>query len=530
VLDQGDEAILFQLLRLIMHYTHRPCFFISLCFAIGIFLSVLWCDFYWIGVGIVFVFISASFFWCRSKLGVGCLYFSFIALGYIYALGVQALPPDHVAHLNYYERREPVSVEGVIVSDVDVRQTLRGTKTSFELNVERLGWKHKSGKVLVNIFRREDLCYGQRVLVTGKLHKPFAGARSLGHFSYEEYLKRNGVYWILSVKKDAPLQVLAEGQGSLVRAFSLASRRRLTKILGEYLTDIEAGVVQSLVLGGRYHIPDRMRDLFVQTGTAHILAISGMNVGAMAFLIFFFLKAAGIRRVPQMVLNIILLIAYCYFTGSNPSVVRATIMAIVVLAGFLFEKEQEPLNSLGVAAFIILLIDPLSLFDIGFQLSFMGVFSIIYFYPRLYGIVSCWAQGHIRTFLIQALCISLAAWVGVMPLIGYYFQIVTPVTIVANIPIIPFVSALFMLGAGLIVLGLVCPPLAFIFSACIKVVFFGLMAIVYGCSQMPWGYFYIRDVSVTMIVLYYVVLGLAFVYLPCFKKDKTAGEHVHFLS
>ena len=163
-----------------------------------------------------------------------CLCAVFIGLGYLHAETNQFLTSEHIAYLRYEERRDLVDIEGVIVSDVDVRQTLRGNKTSFELKVERLrsnnDWQLKEGKVLVNLFRQENVHYGDRVLITGKLHKPFSSS-TIGHFSYEDYLKRNGVYWLLSVRKNADIKVLAVNQGFVIQSAAINSRHNLKNIL-----------------------------------------------------------------------------------------------------------------------------------------------------------------------------------------------------------------------------------------------------------------------------------------------------------
>ena len=514
-------------------YIHRPCVWIAMALGLGIWLGTK-THFGWPILALAGIFLCAVAFLTRHlRWGNWFIHAVFVVLGFVCISNAQILPSSHVAHLTYQERSALTAVEGVIVSDPDVRQTARGEKTIFELAVKRVEnngvWSYRTGKVLVNIFRKEAFRYGDRIRVKGKMHKPFDGG-SLGHFSYDDYLKRNGIYWLLSVKKSSPVEIIAHDQGGRLTASLLNCRHRLQQVLDKHLNVFEAGVVQSLVLGGRYYIPERTRELFVQTGTAHILAISGMNVGGMAFLIFLLLNVLRVPRRAQIFLTCLILIVYCLLTGANPSVVRATVMAVVMLGGLLLEQETDTLNSLGLSAVIILLLDPFSLFDIGFQLSFMGVFSIIYFYPKIYRIVAGLAQNKVTTVLVQSLCVSLAAWIGVLPLIGYYFQIITPGSILANIPIIPFVSALFMLGCGLIMVGLLCPPLAFLFAACIKVVLFMLMMIVDVFSKLPGGYFYVTEVNVYVILIYYVVIGLIFSRLACFTHDVQAGKNLHFLS
>jgi competence protein ComEC len=319
-------------------------------------------------------------------------------------------------------------------------------------------------------------------------------------------------------------------KGAPVQSALLKVRRKLQGILDKHLTAFEAGVIQSLVLGGRYYIPQRTRELFVQTGTAHILAISGMNVGGMAFLVFLILNVLRLPRRAQITGTCSILVVYCFLTGADPSVVRATVMAVVMLCGLLFERQTDTLNSLGLAAIIILLFDPMALFAIGFQLSFMGVLAIVCIYPKIYRLFEGRSSNRAVTVVLQSLCISLAAWIGVLPLVAYYFEIVTPVSILANIPIIPFVSALFMLGFGLILTGLCCPSLAGLFALCIKIVLFLLMMIVDSFSKIPAGYFYIPRVDLYLVAGYYLAVGVIFFILPFFPAQEGPNKNLHFLS
>lgn len=511
-------------------YTHRPCIAIAVSLAFGIWMGTR-TDAPWVLASAVFMI--AAVLMSREKWSVFGVHALFVLLGVVSVINHRALRADDVAHLGYQQRQDLIAIEGVVESEPWMRQIGRGVKTSFELSVERILLEdasiQKRGKVLVNVFRKEPLQYGDRIRLTGKLHRPFTeGFR--GSFSYEDYLKRHGIHWVLSLKRSAAIELIERQKGNAARSALLKVRRRLQDVLDEHLTVFESGVIQSLVLGGRYYIPERMRELFVLTGTAHILAISGMNVGGMAFLIYLLFNVFRLPRRVQIALTCLLLVVYCLLTGANPSVVRATLMAVMVFGALLLERRCETLNSLGFAAVVILVIDPMALFDIGFQLSFAGVFFISWLYPVFYARINFSKTGGWGALLVGAFCISLAAFVGVLPLIAYHFQMITPVSIVANIPIIPFVSVLFMLGVGIVVTGLIFPPAAFLFAASIKVVLYGLMWIVEFFSRCPGGHFYVENFDFWMAVGYYILLGALIRRMSLVSRRERDNEHVHFLS
>ena len=147
----------------------------------------------------------------------------------------------------------------------------------------------------------------------------------------------------------------------------------------------------------------------------HILAISGFNVGIVAYVIFLFLKIFPLGRRGHYILTILILIVYAVLTGGQPPVVRATIMAVVFLAGFILEREPESINTLSCAALFILLVNPVNLFDVGFQLSFVSVLAIIVFYPKC---VSVFAKFGDKT---SSKSKAVAAGMSVLRYIGQSF-------------------------------------------------------------------------------------------------------------
>ena len=189
-------------------------------------------------------------------------------------------------------------------------------------------------------------------------------------------------------------------------------------------------------------------------------------------------------------------------------------MAVIFLLSFLIERETEPLNSLALAAMIILAMNPLDLFDVGFQLSFISVFFIVQFTPALFRwILRRWPDSDtiiskVRLFIFQSLAVSLVACLGVAGLIAYYFHIVTPITVLANLLIIPLTSLNTALGLGLIGVGLIFPSMVGIFTSCIDLTLNLMIAVVYGLSRVPGAYFMLPDMTVVQVIFYYGVILL----------------------
>ena len=423
-------------------------------------------------------------------------------------------------------------IEGLIVSGVEERVSFKGKKTTFVCLVKRFktkwGWRKKSGKILVNIFRKEDVSYGDVVWMEGRLHKPFEFSKT-GNFSYRALLKRKGILRILSVKASGRVEIKTRGGGYVLKRLSLKVKHRLTQILKRTLSHNEAAIMRAILLGDRHDIPSHVRELFQLSGVAHVLAISGLHIGIVSFLFFLLLKILPLSRKWQYGLTIFLLMFYAFLTGGRASVIRATIMASVIISSFILERKTDVFNALSFAALIILLLNPYHLFDVGFQLSFVSVLSIIVLYPKISSFIKRLLPRHKSrcvSYLIQSISVSSAAYLGVLGLIVYYFQIITPVSVLANIIVIPLIAVIVSCGMGLMLAGCLYPPAVFAFSMCIKLLLNVMVAFIFLCVKVPGAYFRLGAVEVWCVFLYYFSLFLV-VYskrlaLISFKRVKSA--------
>jgi competence protein ComEC len=289
-------------------------------------------------------------------------------------------------------------------------------------------------------------------------------------------------------------------------------RHKSSSVLIENLNSTQAGVLSAMILGDRSRISPQLRRLFIQTGTMHILAISGLHVGIIAFILELFLKVLGLRRRWRYLVIIFLLIFYCFLTGARPSVIRATIMAVVLLLSFLLKREIQISHSLALTALIILTANPRQLFNLGFQLSFVSVISIVYLSPVIRKLFNADYRRYsariardkssdirkknpptsaIKRFLISAFGASLAAWLGILPFVAYYFKIISPVTVLANLVVVPYLALVIALGFSLLIAGITAPFLAPIFAASANLSIVILIQIVKFFNQIPRAYFYL---------------------------------------
>jgi len=449
--------------------------------------------------------------------------FLFIAASFVFlgSLRLQAVEHSFRRPLNktlksyYYQT---VMVQGMIVSDVQQRPFFKKGKSVFALDVWRVRqdgvWRERREKVLATAFGKRALAYGDIIETTGKLYPPFNFSNDT--FSYKKYLARKGITTLLSVKTQDPVTVLKSQQGNVIARAAMRIKKRLGTVFAEHLTANESAIAEAMFLGDKYRIPKEINKVFVATGTAHILVISGMNIGIMAFLIFFVLQAFAVKRNARIVVTIFILGFYALLTGAQPPVTRATLMACIFLCGMLCERQEDHINSLALSGVILLLMNPWNLFDAGFQLSFASVFAILCFYPPVYTLVlkkvfrgqsiPRWVD-----FFLQAFVLSLVVWVSIAGIIAYYFHIVTPITVIANVALVPLIAPMMAFCTGLLVSGSFASFLAPAFATLTKITLNTMVAIVLLLSKVPHGAITLEYFSLGQTIGYSLAACLLFV-------------------
>ncbi len=462
---------------------HRPSFILAIIFSCGIlagkFLPVPF--FIWVGLlatAVVLVCVNAS----RWPVFVGMF-----LLGAVLVNQAYRLPANSIAFLSDGGCQSIKAVEGVVDDKPRTSTWAQGEKIIFDLTVSRVltpsGWDIRSGRVQVQMYKAMQISYGQQLRLSGKLYPAYAGKPN-DKFSYRQYLQEQGIFWVLSAGKATPVEVIGAHKGNAFIEASFFVQEKIKSVFVRFLDRSEEGMITAMVLGDRSGLSQYITQPFVNTGTAHIIAISGMNMAIITALVFFLFKICGLPREGQFIGTILFLFFYAFLTGWSASVVRACLMSSIILGGFVFEREGEVLNSLGLAALVLLLINPKYLFDVGFQLSFGAVLAIVILYEPCSTLLR-WLPD----VLAKPMAVSLAAWAGTAPLIFYHFQMFTPVSIIANIPIVPLADLTVALGLGLGVSGLCNDWLALPFAGCLKVIFNLMLILAHWFDQIPWGHF-----------------------------------------
>ena len=304
-------------------------------------------------------------------------------------------------------------------------------KKSLRLELHVLGLRTASGWVsvdanaLVNIPLDASIVPepGDHIVVRGQLWEP-KGPLNPEEFDYQKYLWNKGVA-LTSYIADGTLKIVTQEHNSWgpglwsIHVSQWADKQFRANILD----DRSYGLVKAMLLGRRDDLRSDQIDDYTTSGTVHILSVSGMHV-AMIFLVMSFILG-WMKRLPGgkylYLLSITaLLVFYSMVTGFPPSVQRATVMCVILVIAEVFQKKNNSVNTLGVSAFLILLLDPMALYDVGFQLSYLAMLGIFLFYKPMEDL---WKPSNwllLKTWQITAL--SFAAQLATFPLSIYYFH------------------------------------------------------------------------------------------------------------
>ncbi|MGD8442026.1 MAG: ComEC/Rec2 family competence protein [Desulfobacterales bacterium] len=300
-----------------------------------------------------------------------------------------------------------------------------------------------------------DLSVGDEVRFNSRIRSP-TNFKNPGGFDYKRYLAFKGIWATAYLKGDTLVVIKKYPAGGTLKIMEKARSRFAGLIDGSGYTRVQR-VFKALIIGDRTQLLPETRQAFNRAGVGHLLAISGLHIGIVATVAFGFFRWLMARFKPFLwrawtrkgaaIVTLLPVMCYGMVAGYTPSTQRAVIMVLVFLSTFLFEREQDPLNTLSLAALVILIVDPPSLFSISFQLSFTAVFAIIY--------GCCWIQKRMATTelpkteqwyssfvkkLFSFFLVSLFAICGSLPLVAAYFNQVSLVGLAANFIVVPLVG------------------------------------------------------------------------------------------
>lgn len=491
-----------------------PFFWLSLAFLVGIILASqvsLTYDIWLILAGIFLLFAlrpRRPAGWLRlSVKSYLIIVLSLVSLclgGLRYQISLPEIDAFHIAWYN--DREYELLVTGTLAEPPDYRDTY----TNLRLNVEAVdtgsGDLPVEGELLVRVFPNETYKYGERIRIRGKLVTPPENEE----FSYRDYLARQGVHSYMSQTEVTRLP--GEG-GNPVRKTIYAFKDKALKNIYLIFPDPEASLLAGILLGVDTGLPRDLQQAFKDTGTAHIIAISGFNIAIIAGL-FFTLFSRVLGQLRGSILAILGIALYTFLVGADAAVVRAAIMGGISLTIRQLGRRNDGLNALMLSAVIMSVFNPYIPWDVGFQLSFFATLGLILYAEPFQN----WAVNLITRFtspgnaqrvaapVSEYILLTLAAQLTTLPIMAFHFKRISLVSLIANPFILPVQPAVMIVGGIAVILSLIWIPLGAIAAYAAWPFVAYTIRMVELFDLFPNGVIVLGDFSLWLVILFYAAL------------------------
>jgi len=498
--------------------TRLPLVWFSLAFLAGIVLGSLvslsiWI---WIGLAIIFILLALStrffppFDAAQGKLSSFISPFSFILLLALFLGAARyqlSIPNFDAFHIAFYNDRDyDLLITGSLVEPPDYRDGY----TNLRLNVTNVdtgdGNLSASGLLLVRVSDNQTFHYGDMLRLRGKLKTPPENE----DFSYRDYLAAQHIHSYMS---SAVVTILPGRGGNPISDALYALKEKSLANIYRMFPDPESSLLAGILLGVDTGLTKDLQQAFKNTGTAHIIAISGFNISIIAGLfVTFFSRFLGPRR--GAALAILGIIFYTVLVGGEAAVVRAAIMGSLALFARQVGRRQFGLNTLLAVAFFMTLWNPLFVWDVGFQLSFFATLGLILYAEPFSQFANQIILKYFPTstaerfaeLFSEFVLLTFAAQLTTIPIMAYHFQRISLVSFIANPFILPAQPAVMILGGLAVMLSLVWIPLGQL-AAWIAWPFAAYtIRIVELFDRVPHGTLFLGDFSIWFVILFYVTL------------------------
>jgi competence protein ComEC len=390
-----------------------------------------------------------------------------------------------------------VVMEGVVRREPEMRET------SLHLYV-----KTAEDTILVTTDRYTAIQYGDVVKVQGVLSEPDSFVTELGRtFDYPRYLQVREVEYMI---RFAEVAVVAEGEGSHIVSYLLSLKSRFLNALNAALPEPEAGLGAGVLLGVKQALGDELERAFRQTGIIHIVVLSGYNIMlVVTFITFVFGSFLSLRA--RVIGSLFAIAAFAVMVGFSATVLRACVMAAILLIAQVAHRRYLALRALMLAGFIMLMLNPyLLLYDIGFQLSFVATLGLILLSPYVERICF-WAPK--RFAIREFLAATISTQVAVLPLLMFHIGEVSLVSVIVNLLVLPVVPIAMLLSFIVGLVALILPTFAWIISPLAYASLHYVVVIASKFAAIPLAAVPVPEFSFVGVAILYALYVVALWYL-----------------
>lgn len=384
-----------------------------------------------------------------------------------------------------------VEFTGIVNDDPDIRLK------SKHLNIKL---KDKDVNILVYIGREEEVNYGDIVKVNGILEVPENFTTNSGkEFNYKRYLSNKDIYFLI---KNADIEIISTGNGNKIKNLLYRIKNSFMRNINNIIPMPESDLANGLILGARGGFDEDTQQEFINTGTIHIIALSGYNVSIVADNV---MKAFGLifSTTISIIFGVIVILFFIIMTGTSATAVRAGIMASIMLLGKMTDRKYLAGRALVVAGLLMIAINPRVILDMSFQLSFIATGGVLYVTPK---VLNWFKFLPLRYGIREMFATTIAATISVLPILLYLTGVLSLVSIPANILILLFIpiAMLFVFITG--ISGFILPILSIIFGYISYLILLYILSVIHLLGALSFSSITIQSFPLFLTIIIYIFL------------------------
>lgn len=443
------------------------------------------------------------------------LFISFFLLG-ILLTGLKSNSSQLIEYVDM-----PIELKGV-VKDVKTISEEEGRYIILVHSINHNGtYKNISEKTILKVIGEKQLTLGDEVGFKAILKEPLPNTNPK-LFNYKLSLLTENIYTTATIK-DYSITTVEKVKPSLPFRLKEGFTNKVERTFDSYLVEDNSSLMKAIVLGNDSYLDGENINQFRDLGLAHILAVSGLHIGILAGFLVSLMAYLGINRKINIGLTIAIIWFYAYIIGGPPSVLRANIMFSLLLLSELLREPYDSINTLFFALFLMIIINPFWIFGIGFQLSFIATFFIIYLTPKISEIFYPYDSK-----IIKSLAGILSVQFGLLPIQAYYFNRIPLIAVVANLILVPLFSICLILSMVMILFScfsrLAASSIGLIVNFLLNIQFYGIELFNY----FPYLTLRLSSPSIMEIFIYYIFIFILFDVLKIRNLNKRVTKAIIF--
>lgn len=384
-----------------------------------------------------------------------------------------------------------VELSGIVNDDPDIR--LKNQHLNIKL-------KDKDINILVTVQRGIEFSYGDNVIVRGVLSEPENFITNSGkEFNYKRYLANQDIYFMI---KNGDLEIISSDNGNKIKSLLYKFRTNFIANINRVIPMPESDLANGIIIGARGGFDEDTKNEFIETGTIHIIALSGYNVSIVAEEV---MKVFSLvfSQITSIVLGIVVILLFIVMTGASSTAIRAGIMATIMLLGRMTGRNYLAGRALVIAGLVMIAYDPRVLFDMSFQLSFIATGGVLFLTPK---IINWFRFLPMRFGIREMVASTFSATISVLPILLYLTGVLSLVSIPANILILLFIptAMLFVFITG--ISGFISPIISIPFGFISYMILLYILSVIHLLGKLSFASFTIHSFPLFLTIGIYIFL------------------------